>query len=232
MIGIGSTNIYIDTPRLSREELEEYSKSLFEEWEAYVQAHLQLSDYSLALSVEDGSVKTLGKIGVGLYALYIGIGQYGSFISGVQILKQQVSDASEYLGRLSVEPFSNEIITPKIQKRGEALTRLEGIFKKVERGEITTMEAMDESKLIFGGFEDVPAFFEGLEDALNDVPIHPHEDQLQLIFPDEEPIPIEKMPTSKRQRSPEQPMPPVDHYRVEVWRDSRKDQLNVRVSKA
>ena len=97
MIGIGSTDIYIDTPKLSREELEEYSKSLFEQWEIYVSNHLELDDYSLSLSVEDGSVKAYGKIAVAtLSALYIGLGQYGSFISGVHTIKRQVNDTSEY----------------------------------------------------------------------------------------------------------------------------------------
>lgn len=110
MIGIGSADIYIDTPKLSRTELEEYSKILFEQWEAYVDRHLELSDYSLSVSVEDGSVKVLGKIGVGLYALYIGIGQYGSFMSGIQTIKDQVSDVSEYLGQQAVAPFSEVLM--------------------------------------------------------------------------------------------------------------------------
>lgn len=137
MIGIGSTDIYIDIPSLSREQLEEYSRALFERWESYVDSNLVLSDYSLSLSVEDGSVKALGKIGVGLYALYIGIGQYGSFMSGIQAIREQVSDASEYLGQQAAEPFSNSPIKPVVRKRGEVLSRLEGIFKKVESGKIS-----------------------------------------------------------------------------------------------
>jgi hypothetical protein len=121
LIGIGSADIYIDTPKLSREELEEYSKALFEEWEDYVDSHLELSDYSLSLSVEDGSVKTLGKIGVSLYALYIGLGQYGSFMSGVQTIKSQINDVSEYLGQRAVAPISEQRISHEIRKRGEAL---------------------------------------------------------------------------------------------------------------
>lgn len=98
MIGIGSTDIYIDTPKLSRKDLEEYSRSLFDQWEVYVDGNLELDDYSLSLSVEDGSVKAYGKIAVfSLSALYIGIGQYGSFISGLQTIKRQVNDVSEYV---------------------------------------------------------------------------------------------------------------------------------------
>lgn len=234
MIGIGSTNIYIDIPSLSRDELERYSKALFEEWEAYVDSHLELSDYSLSLSVEDGSVKTIGKIAVGISALYIGIGQYGSFVSGLKTIKQQVTDVSEYLGQRSVAPFSDQRISPKVQKRGEALSKLEGVFKKVENGVITTEEAMEESKAIFGEVEEAPEFFENLESTLMEVPANPSEDQLEIAFPEEEhqKLPEKQEPPKKRPKAPKNPAPPIDHYRVEVWRDSRKDRLNVRVTKA
>ena len=231
MIGIGSADIYIDTPKLSREELEEYSKALFEEWEIYVDSHLELSDYSLSLSVEDGSVKALGQIGVGLYALYIGIGQYGSFMSAVQTIKAQVSDVSEYLGQRAVVPFSEERINPKIRKRGEALSRLEGIFKKVEAGEITVEDAVEQSKALLGEDENVPDFYSELEESLIEIPSHPQEEQLELDIPTDEIFTAEIKSISKPNKLPRPQQPPVDHYRVVVWRDSRNDRVNVKVTK-
>ena len=231
MIGIGSADIYIDTPKLSREELEEYSKALFEEWEIYVDSHLELSDYSLSLSVEDGSVKALGQIGVGLYALYIGIGQYGSFMSAVQTIKAQVSDVSEYLGQRAVVPFSEERINPKIRKRGEALSRLEGIFKKVEAGEITVEDAVEQSKALLGEDENVPDFYSELEESLIEIPSHPQEEQLELDISTEGIFTAEIKSVSKPNKPPRPQQPPVDHYRVVVWRDSRNDRVNVKVTK-
>jgi hypothetical protein len=232
LIGIGSADIYIDTPKLSRKELEEYSKALFEEWEDYVDSHLELSDYSLSLSVEDGSVKTLGKIGVSLYALYIGVGQYGSFMSGVQTIKSQINDVSEYLGQRAVAPFSAQRISPKIRKRGEALSRLERIFKKVEAGEMTVEDAVEKSKILLGEEENASGFYSDLEKSLIEIPSHPQEEQLELGIPSEEAFTAEISNISKPSKPPRPQQPPVDHYRVVVWRDSRDDRVNVKVTKA
>jgi hypothetical protein len=232
LIGIGSVDIYIDTPKLSREELEDYSTALFEQWEVYVDSHLELSDYSLSLSVEDGSVKALGKIAVaGLSALYIGIGQYGSFMSAVETIKGQVSDASEYLGQRAVAPFAEERISPKIRKRGEALSRLEGIFKKVEAGEITVEEAVEQSKALLGEDENVPDFYSELEESLISIPSHPQEEQLELDIPTDEAVTAGIKSISKTNKPPRPQQPPVDHYRVVVWRNSRDDRVNVKVTK-
>jgi len=231
LIGIGSADIYIDIPSLSREELEEYSRSLFERWESYVDSNLVLSDYSLSLSVEDGSVKALGKIGVGLYALYIGIGQYGSFISGIQTIKGQISDASEYLGQQAAEPFSDCPIKPVVHKRGEVLSRLEGIFKKVESGKTSVDEALEESKYLLGDDNDVPEFFDELKESLTEIPHHPSEDQLELDIEIEQSVPINEKTKPKTPKKPRPKQPPIDHYRIVVWRESRKDQINVSVSK-
>lgn len=231
MIGIGSTDIYIDIPSLSRGELKEYSRALFERWESYVDSNLVLSDYSLSLSVEDGSVKALGKIGVGLYALYIGIGQYGSFISGIQTIRGQINDASEYLGQQAAEPFSDCPIKPVVHKRGEVLSRLAGIFKKVESGKISVDEALKESKYILGSEEEVPEFFDELKDSLIKIPDHPSEDQLELDIEVEQLVPIREKTKPKSPKNPRPKQPPIDHYRVVVWRESRKDRINVSVSK-
>lgn len=231
MIGIGSVDIYIDAPSLSREELEEYSRSLFDQWEAYVGDHLGLSDYSLSLSVEDGSVKALGKIGVGLCALYMGIGQYGSFISGVKIIKAQVNDVSEYLGERAVVPFSENQIKPKVRKRGEALSRLEGIIKKVEAGEMSVEEALEKAKALLGNEDDVPEFYDGLKGSLTDIPNHPSENQFELNITTEQACLLEDKHGPKASKLPRPKQPPIDHYRVTVWRESREERVNITVSK-
>lgn len=193
--------------------------------------NLVLSDYSLSLSIEDGSVKALGKIGVGLYALYIGIGQYGSFISGIQTIRGQINDASEYLGQQAAEPFSDCPIKPIVHKRGEVLSRLAGIFKKVESGKISVDEALEESKYILGSEEEVPEFFDELKDSLIKIPDHPSEDQLELDIEVEQLVPIREKTKPKAPKNPRPKQPPIDHYRVVVWRESRKDRINVSVSK-
>lgn len=232
MIGIGSTDIYIDTPKLTREELEQYSKHLFEQWEGYVDDHLRLDDYALSLSVEDGSLKAYGKIAcISLSALYIGIGQYGSFITGIQTIKQQVDNVSDYLGQRAVLPFAEDQITPKVRKRGEALSRLESIFKKVEAGEMTIEDALEQAKTIFGEGDNSVKFYSDLKGALNDIPAHPKEEQLELDVTIGGVVDSEIKSTPKSNRAP-RPLPsPSDHYRVLVWRDSKEDEVKVEVTK-
>jgi len=75
MINIGTTDFFIGVPCMPRNEFEMYSTRLFDEWEAQVDKTLTLSDYSIALELEEGSVKGVGKIAACLGALYIGIGQ-------------------------------------------------------------------------------------------------------------------------------------------------------------
>lgn len=232
MIGIGSTDIYIDTPSLSREELEEYSRHLFEQWEVYVDSHLELDDYSLSLSVEDGSIRAYGKIAViGLSALYLGIGQYGSFVSGIQTIKRQVTDANEYLGQRAVLPFSEERISPKVRKRGEALSKLEGMFKKVEAGEITIEDALEQSKALLGEDDSASEFYSDLEGSLKDIPSYPQEEQLELDIPTEEIAATEIKGIAKPSKAPRPQQPPKDHYRVIVWRDSKDDRVKIEVTK-
>jgi len=231
LIGIGSTDIYIDIPSLSREELEAYSRSLFEEWEAYVGRNLELTDYSLSLSVEDGSVKALGKICVHLFALYIGIGQYGSFMAGVETIKSQVSEVGDYLGQQAVAPFSNNQISLKVRKRGEALSRLEGICKKVEAGKVSVEEAIEESKAILGSNESVPNFYSELKSSLVGIPEHPSKHQLELEVSTEQTIPIEENNRTKSPKPSKPKQPHVDHFRVVVWRESREENVHFEVLK-
>jgi len=91
MIDLGGTDLYIDVPSLPRQEFERYSTNLFDEWESYIGKVLKIPDYALVLEIEEGSIKVNAKIAAYLYAIYIGIGQYGSFMSGTQTIQGQIS---------------------------------------------------------------------------------------------------------------------------------------------
>lgn len=228
MAGIGTTSLYIDAPTLPRDDLELYSTRLFDNWEAHVTNVLQLPDYSLALEVEEGSVKALGKIAAALSVLYVGIGQYGSFINGVQTIQSQARSAGDYLAELAAEPFST---IPKVVKRGESLARLQTLFLKVQRRELTVEEAMLESEAIFGKeLEAVPEFVNDLRSSLEKAPLYPVQTELELVDIDGLPM----MSTAlkiKRSRGlpPSDPIPAPDHFRVEIWRENRRSERNVRV---
>lgn len=137
MINLGATDFYIDVPSLSRHELEKYSTKLFGEWESYVGKALKIPDYALALEVEEGSVKGVAKIAATIYALYIGVGQYGSFISGVQTIQGQINASGNFLASHVAMPFAADDVKPKIKKHTGSLGELQRLFLKVQQGRLT-----------------------------------------------------------------------------------------------
>ena len=150
MIDLGATDFYIDVPSLPRHEFEKYSTKLFDEWEAYVEQVLKIPDYALALEVEEGSIKGGAKIAAALYALYMGIGQYGSFVSGLQTIQGQISSAGDFLATHATSPFSSSNVKPKVKKHTGSLGELQRLFYKVQQGKITPEQAMLKAEIMFG----------------------------------------------------------------------------------
>ena len=74
MLDLGSTAFVIETTALPRRRLERYSTQLFDKWDHYISSIVAVPDYSIALEIEEGSIKGKGKIAVALGALYLGIG--------------------------------------------------------------------------------------------------------------------------------------------------------------
>ncbi len=231
MVNIGTTDFFINVPSFPRREFEEYSTQLFDEWESYVDSTLELTDYSLALEVEEGSIKAVGKVAATLGVLYIGIGQYGSFISGLQTIYNQVRTVGDYFSERAVAPFDSTNFKPKVRKRGESLARLQTLFVKVQSGEMSVDEAMKETEALFGvEAESSPEFMNELQNALKAAPSLPQQIQLPLVGADGELLVLEtKKQRNPRKPTPKQPVPVPDLYRVEVWRENKKGRRNIRV---
>ena len=231
MINIGTTDFFIGVPCMPRNEFEMYSTRLFDEWEAQVDKTLTLSDYSIALELEEGSVKGVGKIAACLGALYIGIGQYGSFTSGLKTIGDQVGLVGDFLAKRSVVPFASSRCETRIRKRKDSLTQLQRLFVKVQRREITTEQAMSEAEALFGDeATTAPEFMHKLQESFKQAPLLPQ--QLKL-FPDAQEQDA-VVPHSEKERRPRPPRPipftlPPDKFRVEVWRESKTGQRRVRV---
>lgn len=231
MIDLGATDFYIDVPSLPRHEFERYSTKLFDKWEAYVEQVLKIPDYALALEVEEGSIKGGAKIAAALYALYIGIGQYGSFISGLQTIQGQISSVSDFLAIHAASPFSSSNINPKVKKHTGSLGELQRLFYKVQQGKITPEQAMLKAEFMFGDeARSAPGFMDEMRSSLENTPLL----ATQLKFPfytfgSEALVPAinnKRQPATPRPK----PEPPIgQQLRVEVWRDSKKDKRNVRV---
>ena len=229
MIDLGTTDFYIGVPSMPRHEFEEYSTRLFDEWEEYVEKTLVLPDYSLALEVEEGSVKGGGKIAVVLGALYIGIGNYGSFVSGLQTIRDQISSVGDFLVERAVVPFESSSLEPRVRKRGGSLSHLQRLFVKVQRGEMTAEQAMREAETLFGDdAATAPEFMQKLQESFEQTPQFPQQLPLPLDTLEQE-LPGSNKGRLPRPSRPKPSLPPTQQFRVEVWRESKKGQRRVRV---
>jgi hypothetical protein len=232
MIDIGSTNFLIKVPSLPEDEFERYSTKLFDEWDMVVEQTLVLPDYSLSLEVEEGSIKGRGKIAAALGVLYFGIGNYGDFISGLETIRGQVSYASNALFERAKSSIDCSNLSGTMKKNGGALSQLHRLFDKVQRGILTAEEAMTEAKTMFGEEADeVPEFIRELKRQFENARRFPK--QLSLI--DEEWEGCVEKPIGYKKKTPRTPQPkpaPIPHYyRIEIWRESKKDKKCIKINK-
>jgi hypothetical protein len=229
MIDLGGTDLYIDVQSLPRHEFEHYSTNLFDEWESYIGKVLKIPDYALVLEIEEGSIKVNAKIAATLYALYIGIGQYGSFMSGAQTIQGQISSASDYLATHAAAPFPSSKDKPQIKKHSGSLGQLNRIFVKVQQGKITTEQAMIEAEALFGeDAESEPNFMSELKTSFGNTPTLAK--QLKLPLNEIENELSQQVINKKPRTPPPKPEQPIgQQFRVMVWRESKDKKRKVRV---
>lgn len=231
MIDLGTTDFYIATPSMPRSEFERYSTHLFDDWENHVGQILSLPDYSLVLEVEEGSVKGGGRIAVVLGALYLGIGNYGDFVQGIQTIRGQISSVGDYLAEQAAIPFKSSGCEAQVKKRGGSLGQLQRLFNKVQRREMTPEQAMIEAEAMFGEeASSVPGFMCDLQKSLEKLPLF-HQQISLLPEPTEQELEVSTRENERKPRPSRQipSAPPPQHIRVEVWRESKKGQRKVRV---
>jgi hypothetical protein len=235
MIDLGRTEFYIAGPTLPRGEFEVYSTELFDEWEARLQRDFNVPDYSLSLEVEEGSVSGIAIVAAALSAVYLGIGNYGSFISGLETIRKQVRAAGAHLAEQAASPFVRLNLRPRVTQRGGTLGKLQTLFRKVQRQEISAENALHEAEQLLGPEAvEVPDFMNRLSGALVSVrhyeqlllPIDLPEEVVSESEPELEsvPIPVGRPAATKTQ------LPPKPRFRIEVWRNSRSGKREVRIT--
>lgn len=228
MIDLGSTDFLIQVPSLPESELTELSSQLFDSWESYAGESLSIPDYSLFLQVEEGSIKGMATVGALLYAVYMGIGNYGSFISGLQTINQQLNDVRGYLADEASRTFPCRGIKPSTKKRGGTLASLQRLFVKVQKGELTPDAAIAQAEILLGDeVATAPGFQRDLENAFQTCPRFPEQLALPLAEDDLQLTPHPKNPT--RPTRPTPTLGPALQFRVEVWRDSKTRLKETRV---
>lgn len=228
MIDIGLTEFLIEVPSLTEKDFELYSSRLFDQWEVSVEKALSLPDYSISLEIEEGSISGKAKIAAVAGAIYIGVANYGGFISGLQTLRSQVSYVNKVLVESAKQPFDCSKANVTIRNSGGALSRLQSLFHKVQKGALTADQAMSQAMQIFGeDGQNTPGFIEQLRTELENAPKHP--EQLNLIVGEiEECVETLESTANKpsRKRTP-RPAPVSQQYRIEIWRESKKDRKHV-----
>lgn len=151
MLDVITTSFYIKAPEFRKQEFEFYSTELFDEWDKYVEATLQLPDYALALVVEEGSIKGRGKIVAAAAGLYFAIGAYGDFVSGLQTLREQATFVSNALFDQAKKNFGCNSSRGNSKRAGGEVFFLENLFERVQRGQITPDQAMERLRARWGG---------------------------------------------------------------------------------
>jgi len=74
----------LDMPTPPEADLVAFARSVFADLDRTAEKLLPFPDYDLYVAVEEGSVKGGAKVWVTAGALYVAIGQFGSFIQGVR----------------------------------------------------------------------------------------------------------------------------------------------------
>ena len=225
MIDIVRASFIFDTPAPPEDDLIAYARRIFDKMDAAAEELLSFDDYSLYLSVEEGSVKGLGKVAVCAYALYQGIAQYGGFIQGVETIKRQGSAVA----RAVVSAASDDEMVqhaPKGRTRIDAgaASQLEGLFVKVRDREIGPKEATRRALEVLDptGAELPPDAQNNIATALESLRLKP--EQLPLDLGIEEKFVPPSGPEPRRKK----PMPAEQHLFVVIEREEKRSQPRFR----
>ena len=204
-----------------------YSNNLFDLWDKSIERNLLIPDYSLSLQVEEGSIKGNGHIAVWLTALYLGIGNYGSFVSGLNTIREQANSVGDYLAEVASAELNYRGESVKVRKRGGTLGALQRLFVKVQRGELTPEQATIEAEFLLGDDAHTsPEFMEKLRTSLDETPVF-HQ-QIALPLEEMEEGAIRPFDKEKKPRRPHERQQRTG-FRVEISRGSKRDEKTVRV---
>lgn len=232
MLDVVTTSFYIKAPAFEKLDFAHYSTQLFDEWDSYVATHLDFPDYAVTLVVEEGSIKGLGKIAVTAGALYIAIGNYGGFISGVQTIREQASYVTNALFDQAKQRFGCGNARGNSKQSGGEIYYLRNLFERVQRGQLTPDQAVAEVQDRWGQeAENSPQLLKDLATSLAKAPRHPEQLPMSEEFwePCEEVGAPVRQPKPKLPRDPELPIP--QHYRIEIFRPRKGGDKNVKLTK-
>ena len=236
MIDLANVDFSLDVSPLGEQALAAAATQLFETWDRRLDAQLVVEDYSLYLEITEGSLKGRGKIAATIAAVYLGIGQFGSFVSGVREMARVARDGGAILVEEAQVRFGHQSISQiRSRKNAGRLGQLESLFAKVQRRELEPADAAEQAERLFPPDEEMPAgFIDSLRTAIYATPRNPV--QLEMPFDDlpvdtlSEKSPIRSAPERDRQR-PISPLPPPSLFRVEIRRESKRGVRSINVER-
>ena len=232
MLDVVTTSFYIKSPVFDKDDFASYSTQLFDRWDSQIEDRLHLPDYAVNLVIEEGSIKGLGKIAATAGALYIAIGNYGGFVSGVQAIREHASYVTSALFDQAKQSFGCGSTRGNSKQSGGEIYYLKGLFDRVQAGQLTSNQAITEIRDRWGPEADnSPHFLRDLEKSLKNAPRDPE----QLSMPDDFWDPCEEVggpmrrPQPKRPRPPDLPIP--QHYRIEIYRQRKGGDKRVKLER-
>lgn len=231
MLDVVTTSFFIKAPEFAKDDFANYSTQLFDEWDNYVETHLDLVDYAVTLVVEEGSIKGLGKVAATAGALYIAIGNYGGFISGVQTIRDQASYVTNALFDQAKQRFGCSSTRGNSKQSGGEIYYLKNLFERVQHGQLTPDQAIVEVEDRWGHeAKSSPEMLQDLAKSLAGAPRHPE----QLPMSDEFWEPCQDIATLHREPKPKLPRKPEtpisQHYRIEIYRPRKGGQKKIKLT--
>ena len=229
MLYIGQTVFDIRVPSLPPHAFQNYSHRLFDVWEREIAESLPFEDYAISLEVEEGSIKGKGKIAIAAGVLYVGIGNYGDFISGLETIYGQITYVGEKLYQAARSPVGGSSAKASKRTSAGAVSSMRKLFESVQNGSLSVDDAMKEFEKMLGEeASENKNFIREMRRQLVNAPSHPK--QLTLSQDDWEETELIQVPKRRPPSPHRKPSPIPEQYRIEIWRDSRNDCKRVKVT--
>lgn len=227
MLDLGSASFRLEGPEFGRERLAAYAEDLFGEFDRRLEIGLRLPDYAIRLELEQGSLKI--KVGVlaRLTVLYLGIANYGSFRDGLREIHSDLQTVQADFARAAAASARVKR-DPVIRRNAGTIGKLERLFLRVQRQELSPEEATRQAIELLGREDAVPPNFETeLRRAMASCPRDPI--QIRLPYPEEDEPADQELPEPRRPRK-EPPIADRRRYRIEMSRESKTGELSVSIT--
>lgn len=228
MLDISQTYFFLNVGPLSEEELLDFARRVFDEFDRAAARYLpqSIDDYELRLLVEEGSVKGRSKLRVAATRFFYVITGAGGLIAGVK----ELDWAAREIGSRVVEAAVKESGTPgnnlSSARRGTGVVgKLHKMFHDVEAKRLTPEEATLAAIDLLAASEDMPdAVLDEIHAAFEDVAAHPGQLDLELDVEEMEPDLPPPVPIPPRRRPD---VPAIPHITVEIVKEGRRGKPKV-----